>query len=83
MVRVTDLPGKVRIAIYANDTNQHKEPHFHADSPDEDAVVSIRTMTQLAGDMKGKKLRNIREWGTENKEHLEQEWNRLNPHFPV
>ncbi len=36
--------GNVEIRINFNDTKKHKDPHFHADSPDSDLVVSIRTL---------------------------------------
>jgi len=41
--------GKLIIRVYAND---HLPPHFHAISPDFEALIEIATLTVLAGDFK-------------------------------
>lgn len=73
--------GSTEIWIYFLDTKQHKAPHFHAVSPEGDAVLKIPTLETLAGNMKAKTLSKVIEWAEkeETLKLLKAKWNECNP----
>jgi len=75
--------GNVEVRIYFHDTDRHKSAHFHAVSPDREALVSIPDCQVLAGALRAKDLARVTEWAQENQDLLVAEWNRCNPHQPI
>jgi hypothetical protein len=72
--------GKTFIRVYPND---HAPPHFHAVSPDFEALIEIATLDVLIGSLpRGKTGRAILKWAADNKAELVAEWNRINPRLP-
>jgi hypothetical protein len=71
--------GKTIITVYAND---HLPPHFHAISPDFEALIEIATLTVLAGSM-GRSSKTVLGWASGNVALIRAEWNRINPRFPI
>ena len=72
--------GNISIRVYAND---HLPPHFHAATPDDEALIILETLTIYAGSLPGKALRTVLDWAAENKALIAAEWNRINPRFPL
>jgi hypothetical protein len=72
--------GKTILTVYAND---HLPPHFHAITPDDEALIEIATLTILRGDLRPATRRKVLAWATANRQALVAEWNRLNPRFPT
>ncbi len=71
--------GKTIITVYAND---HLPPHFHAISPDFEALIEIETLTVLAGSL-GRSRKTVMAWSAANIGLIKTEWNRINPRFPA
>jgi hypothetical protein len=69
--------GSMRIMMFADD---HNPPHFHVSTPDHDALILIRDLSLLQGQITTKNLEAVRRWAVvaENRRHLESEWRRLN-----
>ena len=67
--------GKVLIQVYADD---HNPPHFHVVTPDYEALVLISDLSILRGSIDRRSLDAALAWASENKEVLENEWQRLN-----
>ena len=72
--------GNISIRVYAND---HLPAHFHAISPDFQALIEIETLTVLAGSLEGKARKAVMTWAAANIDVIKAEWNRINPRFPV
>jgi hypothetical protein len=72
--------GNLDIRVYAND---HLPPHFHAITPDEEALIEIATLKILKGSLPPRVRRTVMAWAEENKAALAAEWNRINPNFPI
>ena len=72
--------GKLVIRVYAND---HLPPHFHAIAPDFEALIEIETLTIMRGHLSPQMQRAVMSWATRNRALIAQEWNRINPRFPV
>jgi hypothetical protein len=72
--------GKTIITVYAND---HLPPHFHAVTPDAEALIEIDTLRILRGELRPATRRKVLEWATANRRTLVAEWNRLNARFPT
>lgn len=72
--------GKTIVTVYAND---HLPPHFHAITPDDEALIEIATLAILRGELRPATRRKLLEWAAANREALVAEWNRLNPRFPA
>lgn len=68
--------GNIAIRMFAND---HNPPHFHIVSGDRQMAVLISDFSPLAGSMDRKSLAITLEWAAQNKETLNDEWQRLNP----
>lgn len=67
--------GSIKITVYADD---HNPPHFHVLTVDGDALVSIATLTVLAGRIRAKELRTATDWAAAHITEIEDEWNLLN-----
>lgn len=72
--------GKLTIRVYPND---HLPPHFHAVTPDEEALIEIATLAIIVGSLKGRTRKIVMTWAPANRDALTAEWNRINPHFPI
>lgn len=79
MGRLTTI-RKTIITVYAND---HLPPHFHAITPDNEALIEIATLSILRGDLRPATRRTVLEWAAANRQALVAEWNRLNARFPT
>lgn len=82
MPRLADLGGVV-IRVYFHDTGAHREPHFHAVTAEQQALVSIRRLEVLAGRLESKEWRKVRRWAKRHHAVLVETWNRCNPHQPL
>ncbi|MGE6743325.1 DUF4160 domain-containing protein [Allorhizobium pseudoryzae] len=69
--------GNMKIMLFADD---HNPPHFHVATPDHDALILIRDLSVLQGQITARNLQLVREWAStdENRKRLESEWKRLN-----
>ncbi len=72
--------GNVTVRVYPMD---HLPPHFHAVSPDHEALIDIASLSILAGGLPPAKARAVLTWARENRAAIAAEWNRINPRFPV
>jgi hypothetical protein len=72
--------GKLVIRVYAND---HLPPHFHAITPDFEALIEIRTLTIMRGRLPPRARRAVMDWAARNHNAISREWNRTNPRFPI
>jgi hypothetical protein len=75
--------GNVRVRIFFNDTRQHRQPHFHASSPDEDIVISIADLATLAGSLRQPSYGHVIEWARASMAKLKATWNQCNPQMPI
>jgi hypothetical protein len=82
MPRLADLGGVV-IRVYFNDTGAHREPHFHAVTPERQVLVSIRNLEALAGSLAAPEWRKVRRWANRHRALLVEAWNMCNPHQPM
>ena len=64
----------IRIYIYPRD---HHPPHFHAFYAEYEALINIRTLDIMAGNLPGKQLKRIRKWANLNQNELLNEFIRL------
>jgi hypothetical protein len=67
--------GSLKIQIFADD---HNPPHFHAVTPDHDALVAIETLTVLRGSIPRRDLDTALDWVRDNRAAVRAEWERLN-----
>ncbi|MBB1248509.1 DUF4160 domain-containing protein [Rhizobium sp. G21] len=61
--------------MFADD---HHPPHLHIVSPDGQALVDLKTLSVLRGDISRGDLETVLRWARGNREALEREWKRLN-----
>lgn len=66
----------IKIYIYARD---HNPPHFHAIVAEHEELIVIEDLTTYTGSIPIKYRKKVISWAEENKEFLNQEWNKLNP----
>jgi hypothetical protein len=67
--------GNIRIRMFADD---HNPPHFHVLTPDHEALVLISDFTVLRGSIDRRSYEIALRWASENRELLDNEWQRLN-----
>lgn len=67
--------GKLLIQLFADD---HAPPHFHVDAPNGKAMVRIDTLEIHRGSLTRRDYEAARDWASQNRELLINEWNRLN-----
>lgn len=72
--------GNISIRVYAND---HLPPHFHAVTPDREALIAIKTLAVLQGGLSGRARATVLARASVNRAVLTAEWNRINPRFPT
>lgn len=72
--------GKIIITVYAND---HLPPHFHVVHPDFEALIEIETLSIMVGALPSQVSKRVMKWVRANVDMIKQEWNRINPRFPV
>jgi hypothetical protein len=59
---------------YAGD---HNPPHFHAKYGGQDAAIDIRTTDVIVGELSGRALALVREWGGLHRAELAANWELL------
>lgn len=64
------------IRMYFKD---HNPPHFHIDTPDRGALMAIRTLEVLAGDVDPLALSEAKNWAEANYDRLWAAWREFNP----
>ena len=52
----------------------HNPPHFHVDTPERGAVVAIRSLEVLDGEVDMRALREAREWAAAHRDELLAVW---------
>lgn len=57
----------------------HNPPHFHIDTPQGRALMAIRTLDVLAGDVDARAEREARDWARDQEENLLALWEEFNP----
>lgn len=67
--------GNVLIRMFADD---HNPPHFHAVTPDGEALVLLSDLSVAAGMIDRRSLEVAVKWATMNRRVLDDEWTRLN-----
>ena len=65
----------VKIVLYFDD---HNPPHFHAIIAEYDALIEIRTLQVMEGELPKNKQKKVLEWAKEHKAELQEIWNELN-----
>jgi hypothetical protein len=75
--------GSTQIRVYADDTRKHKQPHFHAASPDGGAVISLPELDVIAGSVKN--IDAVIGWAptNENLRKLLDAWDLGNPTMKI
>lgn len=73
--------GNLAIRVFFNDTQKHRQPHFHAVGPEDSMVVSLPDLKIIEG-MVGSHA-DVLDWARANLPRLVGEWNRCNPHMPA
>lgn len=82
MPRLASL-GSTQVRVYPDDTRKHKRPHFHAASPDGDAVIGLPECDVIAGSVRN--MGEVLEWAgqAENLARLIAAWDLGNPGMKV
>jgi len=60
--------------------NEHQPPHFHAVYGEYQALISIETLSVIAGSLTPRALGLVIEWAGRNKTHLEILWEKAINH---
>ena len=53
----------------------HAPPHFHALNAEDEAVIDIRTLEVIEGELPGRALALTPEWAQEHRSELMEDWN--------
>ncbi len=61
------------IKIYMN-YNDHMPPHFHASYGGKQAIISIKDLEVIDGDIPGKQIKMILGWAAFHQEELMENW---------
>ena len=61
----------------------HHPPHFHAIYAEYEAQIVIETLEPLAGELPGRALRLVQEWGTMHRAELVSNWAKAEAHEPL
>jgi hypothetical protein len=70
----------IRICLYRE---EHSPPHFHANYAGQAAVVDIASLAVLKGDLPGRALGLVVEWGRLHRAELEANWTRARQTEPL
>lgn len=54
----------------------HPPPHFHAEYGEREAIINIKTLAVIAGDLPSRALGLVIEWASLHQETLLQLWNK-------
>lgn len=65
----------VKIVFYFGD---HNPPHFHAIIAEYDALIQIKTLEILEGELPKNKRMKVLEWAKKHKGELQEIWDKLN-----
>ena len=63
--------------------NDHPPPHFHVQSGGKTAMVSIRSLRLLEGDLSPRVLGLVAEWAALHREELLLDWDLAMKHQPL
>ncbi len=82
MPRIVTLRS-TQIRVYPDDTRKHKQPHFHAASPDGEVVISLPELDVIAGAVRN--LDEVMAWAfiPSNLTRLMDVWDLGNPNIKV
>ena len=71
--------GSIIIRVYADDARRHRQPHFHAVSPDQAVVIGLPSLVVIAGRLR--RAREVIKWAgiPANLNRLIEAWNQGNP----
>lgn len=61
----------------------HHPAHFHAIYAGREAQIEIATLQVLAGSLPPNALRLVREWASEHRSELQDNWNRARAREPL
>ena len=64
------------IRMYFRD---HNPPHFHIDTPEASALMDIRSLCVLEGNVDRRAEREARDWAEANRAQLWAAWQEFNP----
>lgn len=70
----------VVIKMYFGD---HLPPHFHAEYGEHRAVIDIRTLLVIGGDLPPRALGLVVEWAAQNQDGLLELWDRATNYQPL
>ncbi len=65
------------IRMFVESGERHHRPHFHAVSPDGEAVFAIDDLAILAGTMSSRERRLVEAWSELHRAELFENWARL------
>ena len=60
--------------------NEHAPPHFHAEYADHRAVVDIRTLKLIEGNLPRRALELVMDWAELHQEELMKDWDLCQSH---
>lgn len=82
MPRISSFYGILIYMYY----NEHAPPHFHAKYGEKEAIINIRTLSLLNGDLPSRALGMVIEWASLHQNELMINWQRserLEPLLPI
>ncbi len=68
------------VRMYYDD---HAPPHFHAEYAGDEALIEIRTLAVIAGNLPSRALGLVIEWASLHREELSAAWKRAENLEPV
>ncbi|MCI0477186.1 MAG: DUF4160 domain-containing protein [Anaerolineales bacterium] len=60
--------------------DEHLPPHFHAEYNEYEAVLDVRTLVMIGGDLPSRVLGMVVEWASQHREELLDLWGRAADH---
>lgn len=57
---------------------EHAPPHFHASYGEEEALISIETLSVISGRLSPRSLGLVVEWASLHRDELKKNWNKVN-----
>ena len=62
---------------------EHAPPHFHARYAGQSAVLNLESLALVKGDLPGRALGLVVEWGREHRDELRANWDRARQSQPL
>lgn len=72
--------GNVAFRVYGNN---HRPAHFHVVAPDYQAMVKIKTLAVIRGNIPARDRHAVMDWAEINREAIRAAWNDLNPTLAI